>query len=134
MTIRARIADNFLDDGIAVRVTQDHDGGYSGMPSRMVMRITPEGRATWEPYDEPSALPASGGSHLTMTMPEDVARALLDALTRWYHGAEDTRALRRDYDAERQRVDKLTDAVIGIAARPQFMPLAAEIRSSPGDH
>ena len=52
----------------------------------------------------------------TLTLPADHARALLDGLTRHYRGAEDTRALRRDYDAERARVDKLTGALIAITA------------------
>ena len=50
----------------------------------------------------------------TFTLSDDEGRALLDGLTRYYHGAEDTRALRRDYDDERGRVDKLTDAVLDV--------------------
>lgn len=42
----------------------------------------------------------------------EVARALLDALARHFGGTGDTRQLRKDYDHERSRVDKLTDAVI----------------------
>jgi hypothetical protein len=44
----------------------------------------------------------------TFELPWDSGRALLDALTQYYRGSEDTRALRRDYDAERKRVDDLT--------------------------
>jgi hypothetical protein len=51
----------------------------------------------------------------TLRLDDSSGRALLDALGRHYEGAEDTRALRRDYDAERKRNDKLTDAIIGIA-------------------
>jgi hypothetical protein len=51
----------------------------------------------------------------TMRLDNGTARALLDALASHYEGAEDTRALRRDYDAERKRVDKLADAVVSIA-------------------
>jgi hypothetical protein len=36
---------------------------------------------------------------------EDLARALLTALLKHFDGGEDTRNLRRDYDAERKRVD-----------------------------
>ena len=35
----------------------------------------------------------------------DMARSLLTALVRYYDGGEDTRSLRKDYDAERKRVD-----------------------------
>jgi len=44
----------------------------------------------------------------TLTLTDDMARALMEELTRHYHGADDSRALRRDYDAERKRVDDLT--------------------------
>ena len=45
----------------------------------------------------------------------DEARALLESLIRYFHGAEDTRALRKDYDHEKQRVDKLIDSMIARA-------------------
>lgn len=51
----------------------------------------------------------------TYELPWDVGRALLDALTQHYRGAEDTRALRRDYDAERKRVDDLTKTIGDVA-------------------
>lgn len=44
---------------------------------------------------------------------EDMLRALHQELLRFFDGADDARALRKDYDAERARVDKLTDAIIG---------------------
>lgn len=42
----------------------------------------------------------------SLNLPDELARALLEALVRHYHGAEDTRHLRRDYEAERARVDR----------------------------
>ncbi|MCW2915521.1 MAG: hypothetical protein JWN52_3589 [Actinomycetia bacterium] len=51
----------------------------------------------------------------TLTLHDGEARALLDALANHYGGAEDTRALRRDYDAERRRVDDLTASLAAIA-------------------
>ena len=50
-------------------------------------------------------------------LPEAAARALLDALSQHFGGTGDTRQMRRDLDAERKRVDKLTDALIKIATR-----------------
>jgi hypothetical protein len=41
-----------------------------------------------------------------LVLDDDAARALLSALLRHYDGGEDTRTLRRDYDAERKRVDQ----------------------------
>lgn len=43
----------------------------------------------------------------TMRIPDSLGRALLDALTAHYGGATDTRTLRKDYEAERARVDRL---------------------------
>jgi hypothetical protein len=52
----------------------------------------------------------------TLVLNDATARSLLDALTRHYQGTEDTRALRRDYDAERKRVDQLLAALTQVAA------------------
>ena len=60
----------------------------------------------------------------TFTLTDGEARALLEALTRHYHGSEDTRALRRDYDDERKRVDRLADALV-VIARQATVPLPA---------
>jgi hypothetical protein len=45
----------------------------------------------------------------SFSLDEDEARALLQALVRHFDGGEDTRSLRKDYDAERKRVDLLID-------------------------
>jgi hypothetical protein len=47
----------------------------------------------------------------TLSLREESARALLQALLRYYQGGDDLRALRKDYDAERARVDKLIELV-----------------------
>jgi hypothetical protein len=52
-----------------------------------------------------------------LVLTEDRARALLTALIRYYDGGEDTRSLRKDYDAERIRVDRLLNVVSDIATR-----------------
>jgi hypothetical protein len=62
--------------------------------------------ARWQPFGPDEDPP-------TITIPDDVARALLDALSAHYGGTGDTRALRRDYDAERARVDRLIAALTG---------------------
>ncbi len=50
----------------------------------------------------------------TLQIGDSEARALLEALARHYGGADDVRALRRDYDAERKRVDVLTSALVDV--------------------
>lgn len=44
-----------------------------------------------------------------LKLDDDLARALLDALAAHYGGTSDTRQLRRDYEAERARVDRLLE-------------------------
>lgn len=59
----------------------------------------------------------------SLTLREEHARALLDALITHFNGGENTRQLRKDYDAERARVDRLLDALVkpvgGIFPTPQ---------------
>lgn len=45
----------------------------------------------------------------TISLRDDEAHALLEELLRHYQGSENTRQLRKDYEAERARVDKLID-------------------------
>lgn len=40
-----------------------------------------------------------------LRLPEDAARAMYEALAQYFGGAADSATLRRDYDAERARVD-----------------------------
>lgn len=83
-------------------------------PKRLLQTVD-DGRAMqWE------ELPAEGAVISeppipTFTLPYDSGRALLEALVRHYNGAEDTRQLRKDYDAERKRVDLLANSLIDIA-------------------
>lgn len=51
----------------------------------------------------------------TIELPGEAARALLESLVHFYQGAEDTRALRRDYEAERKRVDTQAQIIADIA-------------------
>ncbi|OZM73985.1 hypothetical protein CFN78_06770 [Amycolatopsis antarctica] len=79
--------------------------------SRVVTAITADG-ATVETVDqttEPSRL----------NIPESIARPLYEALAVHYGGTADSRQLRKDYDHERVRVDKLIESVSGIATRAQ---------------
>jgi hypothetical protein len=74
--------------------------------TRHLLRYTGS-QAAWEEVSRDGRV-----TEPTFVMEDSAARALLDALMRYYQGAEDTRALRKDYDAERARADKLTTALI----------------------
>jgi hypothetical protein len=91
-------------DALNVYISQKAEG-----MDRLLMRVA-AGVITWEPVElHVMAEP-------TVVLPGDAARALLDALMRHYQGASDMHTVRADLLHERKRVDKLTDAVIAIAA------------------
>jgi hypothetical protein len=106
--IRAHISEHFAGFGIEIVIANHldeqtvevlHVEHTDGIPS-----------TRWLPHAPGTDVPAP-----TFTLPADSGRALLDALTRHYNGAEDTRALRRDYDAERKRVDEQAKVIADVA-------------------
>jgi hypothetical protein len=109
MTIRVHIGDDFVGMQVRIAVVLEAEG----IP-RQIMRLA-GAHHVWEELDEAESVEP------TFSLSSDAARALLDALTRHFHGAEDSRALRRDYDAERRRVDEqakvIADVVRALAAR-----------------
>lgn len=52
----------------------------------------------------------------TCRLPMELGKELLQELMNHYHGADDARMLRKDYDAERMRVDKMINALIDLAS------------------
>lgn len=110
--IRAFIREDFIGRSIVVALIQEGDGGHN--PAR-ILRIVEGGNDTvyrWEDLPDPPVLDTPPSFQLG----DAEARALLEALTRHYHGAEDTSALRKDYDAERKRVDDLTTSLTSISS------------------
>ena len=105
--IRAYIRENLPMDSLEITLIQ----GSDGTPRRIMGMVDPAaGIFRWEDLPEDSRHDVTPTLHLG----DDEARALLEALVRHYNGAEDTRALRRDYDAERMRVDTLTSALMNV--------------------
>lgn len=101
--IRAYIREDLLTLSLAVSLVEQRDGER---PTR-ILRVLKGGDDTTYRWDD---VPDSPGEPVepTLRIGDSEARALLEALTRHYGGADDMRALRRDYDAERKRVDMLT--------------------------
>jgi hypothetical protein len=82
---------------------------FDGVP---VTQVAQSADLVWEPHDEAAML-----DRPSLLLPDEFGRALLDELVTHYGGHSDVRSLRRDYDAERKRVDTLTDAIIKVASR-----------------
>lgn len=114
--IRAFIREDFAGMSLAIALIQESEG----LPRR-ILRIVEGGSNTvyqWEDLPdrpEPDIAP-------TFQLGDSEARAVLESLTRHYNGADDVRALRRDYDHERKRVDQLT-ATLGIIASDLANPV-----------
>jgi hypothetical protein len=84
-------------------------------------------KIAWSRGEPPGAVEYSNGREVTqqtdhgvevnvdpLTLRDDMARSLLAALLRHYNGADDARMLRKDYDAERARVDRLIGALLPV--------------------
>lgn len=93
--------DHFLDSTVVNIV--DRNGTATG--ANLIMRFE-DGEVRWEPYEPGTEVKAS------LRLPDEVARALLDALHQHFAGATDARSLRADYNHERGRVDRLIGALI----------------------
>jgi hypothetical protein len=106
--IRAYVSDDNYGIGVQVAIVL-RAGDDERSRATQIMRFR-DGIEQWEELPE---IAVTSGP--TLRLDHDSARALLDGLSRYFDGAEDTRALRHDYDSERGRVDKLTDAVIELA-------------------
>jgi hypothetical protein len=96
----------FASDQIAIAVILRHNHD-----ERSIMRIDPDGYTVWENVDPLME------TKPTITLSNDAARALLDALLRHYQGASDMHTVRSDLLNERYRVDKLITAVIDLAGK-----------------
>jgi hypothetical protein len=104
--IRAYIREPYLGlTGIDVVIVNHIDDQVS-----YLMRIGDQGQVIWDEPPNDFAEPKP-----TFSLPADTGRVLLDALVRHYQGAEDSRSLRRDYDAERQRVDEQAKVLADVA-------------------
>lgn len=100
MTLRAHIRDDWTYAGISI-----------------VFARTAEGQPTlvWAPGQPGAGEITDGRTEPTiepLRLYDDEGRVLLAALLRHYEGSDDTRALRKDYDAERARVDRLIGALL----------------------
>jgi hypothetical protein len=103
-TTKARVEYEPMRDGVRIAVARGRH--------RQVLTWTDPGyvhRGEGDPAEQ-LADPA-----LWLHLPEDVARAMYEALADHFGGATvDARALRKDYEAERQRVDKALDVLADL--------------------
>ena len=97
MTSKAYAENDFAFNGVRIAITR-HD-------RRQILKFAPV--TVGELTEQSSAVP---DDDVWLRLPEDDARALYEALANHFgHAGHDIRALRKDYDAERARVDRLID-------------------------
>lgn len=94
MTARAHVEHDLIR-GVRIHLGETHNDGTGAMArfAEVVMEQSEQGAV----MDDPQPL----------RLPEEHARALYEALARYFGGAPDMTVLRADYDAERKRVDRL---------------------------
>lgn len=97
MTAEAHIEHDWMNDGV-----------------RIAARLNPQQVLQWGEVSVTTVDPMTAPARESwLELPTDVARALYEALADHFgHSGHDTRALRKDYEAERARVDRLIDAAI----------------------
>lgn len=105
--IRVRVGEGRLAGDVAVVITRV----VEGEPGRQLLRLGPGWERSWE-WHTPGA-----AAEPTLILDDEEAMALMNALASHYQGFDDQRALRKDYDHERGRVDRLTDALVGIVQK-----------------
>lgn len=90
---------------------------------RIIVSPEPGVLLLWEPAtykrEDPQTAAMTEPHEAWLPLREDVARAVYEALAEYYgHDVVNARQLRRDYEAERKRVDKLIDATINTRTAP----------------
>jgi hypothetical protein len=107
--VKAYLVDDVAYGG--VRIVMQVEGSIDGSPTRIVY-----GPGSRKRYTVQGAVQPPEDAVDPLLLGDAEARALLTALQRWYgEDAGDARALRKDYDSERARVDKLVDVLTRIA-------------------
>lgn len=105
MTSKAHVEYDLM--GVRVALLREGNG-------HRVVAQWPVVMQAWRTVEEPGSAPQDED---WLRLDEADARAIYEGLADYFgHSGHDTRALRRDYDAERKRVDHLIDAVIGRGA------------------
>jgi hypothetical protein len=112
--IRAYVHENYTGFNVDISVVMHPAEGSMDVRPR-IMRLAGTGGCLYATWEE---IPADGTIEgPTFRLGHEEARAILDALTAHFHGDGDTRALRRDYDAERKRVDQLAGTLSTLALK-----------------
>lgn len=108
MSTKAYVKDDWQRDGIKIAVIRERG------PHRELLTWT---LGEVRVLEERSYANPEDDSESYMHIQEDDARALYEALAEHFgHAGHDIRALRKDYDAERKRVDKMLDGLLRTTA------------------
>lgn len=111
--IRAFIHEPFITAPDAVAISLIREIDQPGFHERHILQLLAgeDGRIigrNWVPFETGALEPMAP----TLSLGHEEARVIANALVGYFGGVDDQRALRRDYDHERERRDKLEDALI----------------------
>jgi hypothetical protein len=104
---RARVSEDFIRRGVRIQISRRVEGGYTvyGFEPVCARFVSDTDAGKMDPLDD------------ALFIEDDAARALWEELSRYFGGQPAAITDRADLQAERARVDKLTDAVIRVALR-----------------
>lgn len=99
---------------LAIDIVREIPHEDGGRPRRWILSLDGTSQAWSEITNYASEIEP------TLTLGPDEAAALCIALNNHYQGVDDQRALRKDYEAERGRVDRLLGALIDITKNAEL--------------
>lgn len=100
MTAHVKIEEDLFGRGVKVSLVKSNPDGSGVAYSISKTEVYSTAEQTFEPIYTP------------LELPEEMARALYDALRKHFGHAPETSTLRADFEHERQRVDRILEHLI----------------------
>jgi hypothetical protein len=103
MMWKAHLSDNMMADGVNIYLL------FEGETTRQLLQLDGDAprMEVLSPADPVAQSP-------TLAISNDAARALLEALLRYYEGSADSHTVRADMIHMRARYDKVVDTLLGV--------------------
>jgi hypothetical protein len=108
MSIHVKVRSNYFNQQLDVWIARDiYPAGYE-IYYPALDNLGSFDTGTWVQIDQYHELPTEP----SLKLPDGAGRSLMEELITHYKGSENTQALRKDYDAERARVDTLIQGLL----------------------
>lgn len=114
--IEVSVRDDFLTDGVQFGIRRK----YQGPETLYATSVNDFGTLVWEPLSQEQLMVIR---RPVLALDGETARAVMDALARYFGGITDTQLIQQAYAKEQVRVDKMLDRILDLASRPQKIEL-----------